>query len=109
MRIEASFASIVSENHSSGNVQAGIVGKGIISHNIVFANTGDGIQLAQHGSTVIGNSVTNNGGYGLRSNGSNYRTIYTQNVFDGNTGGTILDSAAVSLPALSNMCNGAAC
>ena len=103
--IDAGISSMISENHASFGALDGIVcaSNCTIRGNISTFNGQDGIDLgAGVGSVVTDNVSSQNGGFGARMSAG---TSYGQNVFDTNTGGTVVGGVSRG----DNACNGAAC
>ncbi len=76
-------------------------GRGVVSSNVVQYNAAAGIQMANGGGLVTGNSVNNNG-FGLIC--GNSQTGYSNNVFAANGAFPI---GCVNMGQ--NVCSGAAC
>lgn len=73
-----------------------------VSENTSYLNGGSGIQTAYDGSNVQGNTVRQNGAYGLQLSAG---TAYRENLIAGNSQGTVFGVGVLNLG--DNACNGA--
>jgi parallel beta-helix repeat protein len=62
--ISTGFAGTIANNTSTYN-NIGIEGGGQVTNNSVSFNTNDGIDVEDSGSSVIGNTLDQNGGFGI--------------------------------------------
>lgn len=97
---------VVSHSISSNNNSDGIFGDGLVVQNISHGNAGHGINLSN--GSAIGNTVHRNGQYGISGSGAGNKALTQNNAFD-NTTGQIFFTIGTSVPANSNLCNGAPC
>lgn len=103
---------VASNNVVRGNNGYGIfpLGSSVVSGNTVQMNSWDGIrlQVTGGGSTVVANSITGNGGFGIACLTPGMDG-YTQNVLLNNNGVGAQVSGCTQLGAGTNLCNGVAC
>lgn len=104
--ILAGSGATVSRNTVASNSASGIVATAgsVVSGNTSYGNAANGIQCTD-ACLVIGNSARSNGAFGLSGSGGATAPAYRENLFSGNTGGSVLGGINQG----NNTCDGVVC